>query len=478
MERAMEREVSAALQELSDGWVEFELQGADFGDERLNRRYTKVLGKMSKMPQSAFNQSAEDLSEMLGAYRFISNKKVTAEKLLAPHHEQLVQRAEGEQTVLLIQDTTFMDMSDHLKCTDLKPLKITLSQKALWVHTTLAVLPNGLPLGVLDAQFMSGKVAEQSTDHPGSQRPIADKRSQRWLQAADNCRGILGDNIRKIWVCDREADIYELFDHLASHDEQYVVRARFERATEDGPFYDTRQAIERQTVQGEFKLTIAATGRRAARTATMALKYIPATLSAPEYKHAAVTAKAVPGYLVEALEIDPPEGKDPLCWQLLTNLPVESFADALEVIEIYKKRWAIEELFKILKSGCRAEKAQFQTTERLGKYITLSLIVAWRIYYLVHVNRLQPDAPADTVLTSAELETLQLLLDDKRKRKKKQRRIIIRTASQAITEIAKLGGYLDRKNDPHPGIVVLWKGTMALAFSTMTYLAHKRATSG
>lgn len=474
----MEREVAAALHELSDGWVEFELQGADFGDERLNRRYTKVLGKMSRMPQSAFNQSSEDLSEMLGAYRFISNKKVTAEKLLAPHHEQLVQRAEGEHTVLLIQDTTFMDMGDHRKCEDLKPLKIKNSQRVLWVHATIAVLPNGLPLGVLDAQFMSGQVVEQSTERSGSQRPIADKRSQRWLQAVDNCRGILGDNIRKIWVCDREADIYELFDHLARHDEKYVVGARFSREIEEGPYYDMRQMIERHPVQGEFKLSIAATGRRAARTANIAVKFMPATLSAPQYKHAAVSAKAVPGFVVEAREIDPPEGKNPLCWQLLTNLSVESLADAMEVIEIYKKRWAIEELFKILKSGCRAEKAQFQTTERLGKYITLSLIVAWRIYYLVHVNRLQPDAPADTVLTSAELETLQLLLDDKRKRKKKQRRIIIRTASQVITEISKLGGYLDRKHDPHPGIVVLWKGTMALAFSTMTYLAHKRAVSG
>ena len=115
---------------------------------------------------------------------------------------------------------------------------------------------------------------------------------------------------------------------------------------------------------------------------------------------------------------------------------------------------------KILKSGCRAEKAQFQSIERLTKYATLSLIVAWRIYYLVHVNRVEPEAPATCVVTQNELEALQLLFDAKRQAKK-LRRVIIKTTNQVITQIASLGGYLNRKHDPHPGTVVIWRGTMS-----------------
>lgn len=466
----MEKEIEVALDELREGWVELEVSGADFGDERLNKRYGKVLELMSKLPQCSFNQSSECLSEMLGAYRFISNEKVSVAKLLNPHREQILQRANGESTVLLIQDTTFLDMSDHLNCEDLKPLKITQMQKALWVHTTLGILPNGLPLGVFDAQFMSGKVSAGTS---GSQRPIEDKQSRRWLAAVDNCEHLLGNNVRKIWLCDQEADIYELLEHIHGKGENYVIRSRWDRAIEEGPYYDFRTALANAPVEYQFELKLHRTFKRAARTAKLGLRFSQASVSAPEYKHHAVSLKSVPGYAVEVFELDPPLGEEPVHWKLLTNLKVESLDDALQIVDFYKKRWAIEELFKILKSGCRAEKAQFHTTNRLAKYITLSLIVAWRLYFLVHVNRLDPNAPAQSVLTSPELETLQLLLDDTRL-KKKQRRMLIRTAAQAITQIAKLGGYLDRKSAPYPGIVVLWKGTMALAFSTRTLLAQKR----
>lgn len=467
----MEREIAAALDELRAGWVEFEAQGADFGDQRLNKRYAKVLGLMSRLPQSPFNQSAECLSEMVAAYRFVDNGKVTPKKLLAPHHHQIAERADGAETVLLVQDTTFLDMSDHSTCTDLHPLKIAQMQKALWLHTTLGILPNGLPLGILDAQFMSGKIP--NVPERRGHRPIEEMRSRRWLDAIDNCQNILGEDVRKVWICDREADIYELFDKIQSAGDDFIIRCRWQRPVEERPFFSLRQAVENSAIQLNFELTVHPGFKQTARVAKLAMKYLPMTVSVPDHRRNQVASRSVPAYVVDVAEVDPPEGVEPLHWRLLTTLEVRSANDALQIIDWYKKRWAIEELFKILKSGCRAEKAQFQSTERLSKYITMSLIVAWRIYYLVHVNRLDPDAPAQSVLTPPELETLQLLLDDKRQ-KKRQRRIIIKTAKQAITQIAKLGGYLDRKNDPHPGIVVLWKGTMALAFSTMTLLATKR----
>jgi len=42
----------------------------------------------------------------------------------------------------------------------------------------------------------------------------------------------------------------------------------------------------------------------------------------------------------------------------LTNLPVDTPAQALEKIQWYLCRWQIEVYFRILKSGCRIEKLQ------------------------------------------------------------------------------------------------------------------------
>lgn len=46
--------------------------------------------------------------------------------------------------------------------------------------------------------------------------------------------------------------------------------------------------------------------------------------------------------LVQAKEINPPAGKPPLIWRLLTNRPVENEAQACELIDWYRCRWEIE----------------------------------------------------------------------------------------------------------------------------------------
>lgn len=470
----MEREIEAALEELSSGWVELEVESADFGDERLRKRYARVLGQVAKMPHAAFTQSSECLSELLGAYRFIDNSKVTVEKLLAPHREQLSGRASGEARVLLIQDTSYLDFSDHFTCEDLQPMKLGRMQKALWLHATFCVLPNGLPLGIADAQYLTGNNSGVSG---GSTRAIEEKLSRRWHASVDNCQNLFAKDVRKIWVCDREADIYELLAHIGSKGEDYVIRSKYCREIEEAPFFDMRHALEHAQPCGSIELSVTGTRTRAARKAQLEVKFVPATVVAPRHKQQAALSQSVPSYVVEASELYPPSGEEPIHWRLVTNLKVASFEDALEILTIYQRRWSIEELFRILKSGCRVEKAQFQSTARLSKYITLSLIVAWRIYFLVHLNRVNPTAPVETVLTATERDTLQLLIDDKRRRRKKQRRVIIRTAHQAISVIAQLGGYLDRKNDPSPGLTVLWRGTMALAFSAMTFAAYQRASN-
>ncbi len=43
--------------------------------------------------------------------------------------------------------------------------------------------------------------------------------------------------------------------------------------------------------------------------------------------------------------------KDHLKWILFTNLKEENFGDAFRVLDFYKKRWHIENFFKVLKDG-------------------------------------------------------------------------------------------------------------------------------
>ena len=50
-------------------------------------------------------------AELEAAYRFFDNDKVTFDKVLAPHIERTLQRAAQEKIVLLVQDTSEMDLT-------------------------------------------------------------------------------------------------------------------------------------------------------------------------------------------------------------------------------------------------------------------------------------------------------------------------------------------------------------------------------
>jgi IS4 transposase len=45
-------------------------------------------------------------------------------------------------------------------------------------------------------------------------------------------------------------------------------------------------------------------------------------------------------------------------WWLLTNLNVQTVEEAWEVVEAYRKRWQVEEFFRLIKAGLGIEKFQ------------------------------------------------------------------------------------------------------------------------
>jgi len=69
---------------------------------------------------------------------------------------------------------------------------------------------------------------------------------------------------------------------------------------------------------------------------------------------------------VEAREVAPPAGVQPLHWRLLTTLVVQTAEDAAEVVRLYRLRWRIEQTFRTLKSdGLKLEECQTQDPWRL-----------------------------------------------------------------------------------------------------------------
>lgn len=446
------------------GWAAEEFAEVDLSDGRLDRRCRELAEAFGKQPMAGINQACEDWADSKAAYRFVDNEKVTASKLLKPHTQRTVERMKSYKRVLAVQDTTFLNFTSHPKTKELGEIGAKKqNQRGFGLHSTLVITTEGQPLGLLDQALVERPVG-QAPLQPGEalKQPIEEKESYRWIEAFQKTIKLTPEGVEVVTVCDREADIYEMFVTAKEHQASLLVRADSDRRLQDDEVLHLWPKVEQQAVTGEVKVRIIGNEKRKERDATVSVRFCTVTLRPPwrpeQKKLSAVTLQAI---LVR--EENPPENladlgnHEPIEWMLLTNTPVTDFDAAVQVIGWYCCRWQIEVFHKIIKSGCLVENSRLQTAKRLQNYITLMCVIAWRLQWLTYINRTDPDAPCTHILTTVEWQALYLRIH-----KTTKFPATVPTVRQVIRWIAQLGGFLGRKSDGEPGITVIWRGWQRL----------------
>jgi len=445
---------------LDEQWAALEFAEVELHDARLNRRCQELAGALGQQPTAFINEACEDWAATKAAYRFFGNtKKVTPAGLSAPHQQRTVERMSQHPLVLAVQDTTFFNYTPHPQTEGLGEIgNKNQQQRGFGLHSTLVVTPAGLPLGTLTQQFFTRPIGEPAHTPAELRRlPIEQKESYRWLEAFEQTLALSPAGVEVVTVCDREADLYEMFVLAEEKHAGLVIRASADRVLAEKEVGKLWAKVEQQPLAGHVTLQITPNQQRPARQATVSVRFTQVNLRPPwrpnQKKLPPVTLTAI---LVR--EDNPPADVDePIEWLLLTNTSVQNFDDALRVIGWYGCRWQIEVYHKILKSGCTVEDCRLQKAERLQNYIALMSVVAWRLHWLTYINRTDPDLPCTVILTATEWQVLY--------------RRIHHTASlpstpptvrQAVRWIAQLGGFLGRNRDGEPGITVIWRGWQRL----------------
>ena len=208
-------------------------------------------------------------AQQKGAYRLLSNSRVTEEHVLDAHRQSTVDRCRLEPVVLAVQDTTMLNYSGLATSEGLAALGGGgTGVQGLPVHLTLAVTPTGRPLGVLemDTRFRP----------PVPEQAEASERT-RWLAGLD-CAAELAKSCpdtRVIAVCDREADMFPMLERAAGLDVELLFRSsrgakRTARTEAEDPPADLWERLASQPVSSILELDLPASGgarARAARTA-------------------------------------------------------------------------------------------------------------------------------------------------------------------------------------------------------------------
>jgi hypothetical protein len=414
---------------ISDGldaaqWAEYEFGGAPLGDKRLSKRLVNVAHAKAQTPSRAFSGVAKgDWAATKAYYRMIDQPEESAVNLaniLQPHRERTARRMMGQKTVLCLQDGSELNYTNLEKCSglgDLKANQTGAKTKGLNLHSTFAIAPNGLPLGVLKAQCIAPQTRSPDDQRKPSKIPIEEKKTFVWIEHHRDLVDLAATmpQTQLVNVCDREADFFELFDEQRrSPSVDLLIRAQHDRNISEDPF-KLFAAIRKTSVKSRVKVSVPkqsvrpkkskqkAKAARPGRQAELALRHLTIQLPAPSYY---CDKEPIEIQLIHALEENPPQGTKAVEWFLLTTIKIDSAKDIEKCLRWYTLRWRIEDWHRVLKSGCKIDDLAHETAERLRRAIGINLVIAWRIMLMTLLGRETPELPAEILFSDVELRTL------------------------------------------------------------------------
>jgi hypothetical protein len=210
----------------SCSWIEREVARCRFEDVRHGKRFRILLEQLSERIGGSIPFACQDWASTKAAYRFLSNDRISEDKLLAGHFTCTRERfgAACSSPVLVLHDTT-----EFIYCSEKNEAIGTLSKqqtqygsrpryhtmRGVLMHSSLVVTQEGLPLGLASIKFWTrdkfhGANALKRKINP-TRVPIERKESYRWLENLKQFTILLAKPERIVHIGDRESDIYELF---------------------------------------------------------------------------------------------------------------------------------------------------------------------------------------------------------------------------------------------------------------------------
>jgi hypothetical protein len=458
-------------------WAVHEFAHAQLPDPRLVKRLMTLATDFAQHPTAPIPQACGSWAKTKAAYRFFDNEAVQPQDILTAHVQATLTRIRAHRIVLCAQDTTTLNYSTHPQTQGLGPISNNRDKTiGLLLHSTLALTPSGQPLGLLHAHaWARSRRRFGRSSHQRNRTPRAQKESQKWLDSFTACQAQARQcpDTTLVNVADREGDLYDLFQQaLAPTDAPPVhllVRAQHDRQVAHRQKY-LWDFLATQRVSARLKIQVPRKDGQPGRVATLTIRFAPVTLRPPCLKEDQPTLTL---WAVEAREVRPPKGASPICWRLLTTLPVETVEAAVQKVRWYAQRWQIEVLHKVLKSGCQVEQRQLETAARLQRVLMVDLIVAWRVLGLCKAARETPEGLASDWLSGEEWQALWCYLHEQARPPRRSP-----TIRQAVRWIAQLGGFLGRRRDGEPGPIVLWRGLQQLRTITAAWKRFRHEFCG
>jgi hypothetical protein len=446
--------------------MEEELAGINLGDERLNRRAISIAQRAVEGPGKSFPKMVKDASELEAFYRFFQNEQVEPKAILEPHRRATVARCNELPLVRVAHDTTaftFHGERDGLG-------KVNRGRGFHW-HASLAISGDELraPLGVVAASaftvkevkkearaWMSLKRLRELPEPPPTPKiPRQERLSNRWFEAVQEVEA-LHSSARIIHVMDREADDFTLMAQMQAAGIRFVIRVKATRRLGQDLSYNIDDRL--QCARTHLIRSVPLCPRkvpdvmpqmrkyriyqpRDERTATLHVRATRITLPRPPAAETEVSSLTV--NVVQVFEPQPPPGEQPVEWTLLTTEPIGATEEIEAIVDHYRARWRIEELFKALKSGCAIERRQLTDLDGLLRALSFFAMIAWRLLAMRVLARADSTIRASTLFDAQDVAVVRFLAH-----RRKHALSPEPTMREVMLAFASIGGHLKRNGEP------------------------------
>jgi hypothetical protein len=316
--------------------------------------------------------------------------------------------------------------------------------------------------GVLDQRYFNRPKPkdDSKTRDAKKSRPIEEKESGRWLAAMNAAvSGVeIPEGTRVIHVCDREGDIYELFNEAAQGGKYFLIRLVQNRKTTGDKYI--LNGIRAKEPAGSVTVVIPRDTRRKLKKRETELeirfgRFEIKRPARPDKNKALLPPLAA--NVVYVKEKSPPEGAEPIEWFLMTNESVENCGEAYEKAGYYLQRWKIETFHHVLKSGCAVEKLQEHSMDNTTALVLMYSVISVFIMNMTYIARVNPELPCSLLFDGDDWKILYCAANRTKTPPEEPY-----TIAEAVKYISWLGGPKRAPSDGPPGVKTIWNGLQKL----------------
>jgi hypothetical protein len=332
--------------------------------------------------------------ESKALYRLLDEPDVPFAAEIVPHVQQSRERANASRVVLLLQDTTDIDLSHRHTISGVGHIGNERG-RGLFVQTVLAVRPGSRELIGCIAQEPFVRTPAPVGEHRYGRRKRQTRETDGWMRQVQT---IGTPDAASMWVHvgDPRADMFPFFHACQATHTHFLLRAVKHRRTQESEEEIGSSLSQARSWPSQASRPFEVPARHGHQKRSTQLQVAFGQLSLLPARHEPKASKdPLSIWVVRLWEEQTPEGEEPLEWMRLPSVPTRTLEEAWERVEWYAHRWLVEDSHQCLKSGCRIQHRQGPRAESLIRLWGLAVspcraAVRRCVPWLVKTQNVQP----------------------------------------------------------------------------------------